>query len=86
MKAIDAFNRILIGLLPILIPLYILSLLAQFAVSNISMFGEPYQMNEAWVRWQVFISTLPSLLFGLVLAGGVLVLVGVLLELKSRTN
>ena len=86
MKSIDAFNRILIGLLPIFIPLYVLSLLAQFAVSNLSMLSGPDQWNDSWVRWQVFISTLPSMLFGLVLAGGVLVLIGILLELKSRTN
>ena len=79
----DRFNRYIIGLLPILVPLYVITLAIQLLFTNIMLLGET---DTDWMEASWVINSLASFLFGLLLAGVVLVLVGILLEMKSRTK
>ncbi len=79
----DRFNRYIIGLLPILVPLYVITLAIQLLFTNIMLLGET---DTDWMEASWVINSLASFLFGLLLAGVGLVLVGILLEMKSRTK
>ncbi len=83
MKWYDGFNRFIIGILPLLVPLYVIALAIQLLFTNVMLLGET---DTNWMEASWVINSFASFLGGLLLAGVVLVLVGILLELKSRTN
>ena len=83
MKWYDGFNRFIIGILPILVPLYVIAIAIQLFFTCVMYFGEP---EAGWLQASWIFNSLASFLLGLLIAGAVLVLAGILLELKSRTN
>jgi len=83
MKWYDGFNRFIIGILPILVPLYVIALAIQLVFTNVVLLGET---GSEWMEASWMINSLTSFLGGVLLAGVVLVLISILLEIKSRTN
>ena len=83
MKWHDGFNRFIIGILPILVPLYVITIAIQLFFTWVVFLGEP---GDGWLQASWIFNSLASFLLGLLVAGAALVLAGILLELKSRTD
>ena len=79
----DGFNRFIMGVLPILIPIYVVALAIQLVFTNVMLLGET---GSEWMEVSWMINSLTSFLGGVLLAGVALVLIGILLEMKTRSK